>query len=298
MLFIVLGPTAVGKTALTIELAQMLGTEIISCDSRQVYQGLSIGTAAPTAEEQALVKHHLVQFLPLTEYYNVYLFEQDAIKTYTEINSKYGSALMTGGSGMYIDVVCNGIDDIPDIDQELRDSLWHRFQTEGIENLRSELKLADPLFYAQTDIKNHKRIIRGLEVFMQTGKPYSSFRTSEPKKREFPIVKIGINRPRQELYERINARVEEMFSDGLEAEASNFYQFRKLNSLNTLGYKELFAAFDGEYSVERAKELIKRNSRHYAKKQLSWFKRDSSIKWFNADEKDAVKRFVRESISG
>jgi len=294
MLLIVVGPTGVGKTKLTIDIAQKLGTEIISCDSRQVYKGLSIGTAAPTAEEQAQVKHHLVQFKDVEDYYNVYLFEQDSINKYKELSAKYGSVLMTGGSGMYIDVVCNGIDDIPDIDKEIRDKLWIRFENEGIDSLRSELKSVDPVFYNQTDLKNHKRIIRGLEVFLQTGKTYSSYRTSVKKQRDFPIVKIGLERPRDELYERINQRVDQMFELGLEHEAREFYPYKNLNSLNTVGYKELFAAFDGEYSVERACELIKRNSRHYAKKQISWFKRDETINWFRASEPESVLSFVEK----
>lgn len=293
MLVIVLGPTGIGKTALTIEIAKQLGTEIISCDSRQVYKGLSVGTAAPTAEEQSQVKHHLVQFKNVDDYYNAYLFEQDALKKYDELSNQFGAVLMTGGSGMYIDVVCNGIDDIPDIDEKIRSEVWERFEKDGLDSLRIELQKIDPLFYSQTDLKNHKRIIRGIEVYLQTGKPYSSFRTNSRKTRNFPIVKIGLKREREELYERINLRVDQMFEQGLVEEARRFYGKRHLNSLNTVGYKEIFASFDGEYSLERAKELIQRNSRRYAKKQISWFYRDKQIEWFDAKDVDKVLAFTK-----
>jgi len=283
-LIIIFGPTGVGKTDLTISLAKKLNTEIISCDSRQFYKELSIGTAAPTTEQLSEVKHHLVHHISIHDYYNVSRFEQDSLKILNELFKQKDVVLMTGGSMMYIDVICNGIDNIPDIDPEIREHYKEILAKGDLDSLRFELKQVDPEYYKTVDLKNGKRIIRGLEVFAQTGKPFSSFRSSQKKQRDFEIVKIGLNRERQELYERINKRVDIMMKNGLLQEAEKYYPYKELNALNTVGYKELFSYMDGEISLEKAIELIKRNTRRYAKRQLSWFNRYTDTKWYNPEE--------------
>jgi len=278
-LIIILGPTAVGKTEYSLQMAEKLHTEILSCDSRQMFREMKIGTAAPTEEELKRVPHHFVGHLSIHDYYSCGKFEIDALAKCNELFQKHDTLIMTGGSMLYIDAICKGIDDVPNIDEELRSSLWKRFETDGIENLRNELKLLDPEYYATVDPKNGKRIIHALEICLQTGKPYSSIRKNSKKERPFIIEKIGITRPREELYERINLRVEKMFEDGLLEEARTLYPYRELNALNTVGYKELFEYFDGNWTFEYAKQMIQQNTRHYAKKQITWFKRDPEIIW-------------------
>ena len=278
-LIILLGPTGVGKTELSLQMAEELGTEIISCDSRQMYREMKIGTAAPTEEELKRVPHHFIGHLSIHDYYSCGRFEIDALAKCNELFQSHDTVIMTGGSMLYIDAVCKGIDDIPNIDEELRQSLLERYQNEGIENIRQELKILDPDYYKIVDLQNHKRIIHALEVCIQSGKPYSSFRSESVKKRPFTIEKIGLNRPREVLYDRINKRVDIMMENGLLEEAKNLYPFKGLNALNTVGYKELFNYFDGIWTLDFAIQMIKQNSRRYAKKQLTWFNRDSEITW-------------------
>ncbi len=278
-LIILLGPTGVGKTELSLQMAEELGTEIISCDSRQMYREMKIGTAAPTEEELKRVPHHFIGHLSIHDYYSCGRFEIDALAKCNELFQSHDTVIMTGGSMLYIDAVCKGIDDIPNIDEELRQSLLERYQNEGIENIRQELKILDPDYYKFVDLQNHKRIIHALEVCIQSGKPYSSFRSESVKKRPFTIEKIGLNRPREVLYDRINKRVDIMMENGLLEEAKSLYPFKGLNALNTVGYKELFNYFDGIWTLDFAIQMIKQNSRRYAKKQLTWFNRDSEITW-------------------
>lgn len=281
-LIIILGPTAVGKTEYSLQMAEKLHTEILSCDSRQMFREMKIGTAAPTEEELKRVPHHFVGHLSIHDYYSCGKFEIDALAKCNELFQKHNTLIMTGGSMLYIDAICKGIDDVPNIDEELRSSLWKRFETEGIENLQKELRLLDPEYYATVDPKNGKRIIHALEICLQTGKPYSSIRKNSKKERPFTIEKIGITRSREELYERINLRVEKMFEEGLLEEARSLYPYRELNALNTVGYKELFEYFDGNWTLDYAKQMIQQNTRHYAKKQITWFKRDPEIIWKEA----------------
>lgn len=291
-LIVVLGPTGIGKTDLTIKLAQKYNSEIISCDSRQFYKELQIGTAVPGKEQLQTVKHHFIQNISINDYYNVSNFENDVITFLDDYHKQNNIALMTGGSMMYIDAVCKGIDYMPDIDNEIREHYKQKLENDGVDALRYELKKLDPEHYNIVDLKNGKRIIRALEVCSQTGKTYTSFRTAPKKKRDFEIIKIGLQIERELLYERINKRVDVMMGNGLFEEAKLNYKYKDLNSLNTVGYKELFAHFNGEYSLEKAVELIKRNTRHYARRQMSWFKRDKDISWFNPDNYEKIIEFL------
>jgi tRNA dimethylallyltransferase len=294
-LIVLLGPTGVGKTALSLNLAKYLGSPVISADSRQFYKELRIGTAAPSACDLQAVPHYFVGHLELTDYYSASRFETDAICLLAELHQKHPVVLMSGGSMMYIDAVCKGIDDIPTIDEKLRGDLKTLYQEEGIEPIRSRLKLLDPVFYKQIDLKNHKRLVHALEICLMTGKPYSSLRKNEPKPRPFQIVKIGLRRDRTELYERINLRVDEMMEQGLLEEARSVYDYRHLNALNTVGYKELFNYFSGEWTLDFAIEKIKQNTRIYSRKQMTWFKRDPEIRWFHPDEGEAVLQCIGEA---
>ena len=295
-LVILLGPTGVGKTELCLSLAEELNTEIVSCDSRQFFRELKIGTAAPTEAQMQRVKHHLVGNLSIFDYYSCGRFEIDALKKLDELFLSKDVVLMTGGSMLYIDAICKGIDDIPNVDQNLRDSLHERYANEGIDNILSELKLLDPEYYDLVDKKNHKRIIHALEICLTSGKTFSSFRKETAKERPFDIIKIGLNLPREELYERINRRVDIMFEEGLMEEAKTYYPHRNLNSLNTVGYKELFEYFDGNWDLDFAKNMIKQNSRRYAKKQLTWFNRDKDINWFRPDQQEEILSFLKNRL--
>lgn len=295
-LVILLGPTGVGKTELCLSLAEELNTEIVSCDSRQFFRELKIGTAAPTEAQMQRVKHHLVGNLSIFDYYSCGRFEIDALKKLDELFLSKDVVLMTGGSMLYIDAICKGIDDIPNVDQNLRDSLHERYANEGIDNILSELKLLDPEYYDLVDKKNHKRIIHALEICLTSGKTFSSFRKETAKARPFDIIKIGLNLPREELYDRINKRVDIMFKEGLLEEAKKFYPHRNLNSLNTVGYKELFEYFDGNWELDFAKNMIKQNSRRYAKKQLTWFNRDKDINWFRPDQQKEILSFLKNRL--
>ncbi len=292
-LIVISGPTGIGKTDLSIDIALEFSTEIISSDSRQVYKELKIGTAVPSDNQLKKVKHYLIGHKSVYDYYNASMFEMEVIELLENLFVDHDKVIMTGGSGMYINAVCDGIDELPDIDMEIRNDLIAMHEKEGIESLRMQLKMLDPESYKKIDLKNAKRILKALEVSLQTGKPYSSFLLGNKKERDFKIVKIGLQRDRAELYERINLRVDQMVSEGLVEEAQKFYKDRILNSLNTVGYKELFEYFDGTITLEKAIELIKRNSRHYAKRQISWFARDKDIKWFNPDNFSEIVNYIR-----
>lgn len=295
-LIVILGPTGIGKTSLSIDVARHLGTEIISSDSRQIYKELKIGTAVPSDAQLMKVKHHFIGNKSIYEYYNASMFEFEVLELLNELYKTYNQVVMTGGSGMYINAVCDGIDELPAIDTQLRNDLIQKYNEEGIESLRIQLKMLDPVSYQKMDLKNPKRILKALEVSIQTGKPYSSFLTLPNKQRPFHILKIGLQRDREELYKRINKRVDEMMQDGLVEEARRFFKERHLNALNTVGYKELFEHFEGKISLPEAIELIKRNSRHYAKRQMSWFNRDKEISWFHPENKSKIINFIQNNI--
>lgn len=295
-LVVLLGPTAVGKTALSLELAEQLQTSIISADSRQLYADLKIGTAAPTPEQQERVHHHFVGILKLSDYYSAAQYADEVLTLLDTLYQKQDVALMTGGSMMYIDAVCLGMDDIPTIDVETRAKMWQHYDEVGLEGIQRELKLLDPDYYAIVDLKNHKRIIHALEVCYMTGKPFTSFRQRKQTERPFRIIKVGLNRERSELFNRINLRVEQMMQEGMLEEAKKVYPFRDLNSLNTVGYKELFKYLDGEWTLEEAVEKIKRNTRIYAKKQLTWFKKDMSIRWFHPDQRTDIISYINAQL--
>jgi len=279
-LLIILGPTAVGKTDYSIDLALKYGSPIISCDSRQIYREMSIGTAVPSAEQLAAVKHYFIQDHSIHDIYTAGKYELEAVALLEKLfDEGHETLVMAGGSGFYIDAVCNGLDDFPPADQELRASLMERLHTEGVESLRLELKFLDPESYETIDIANGQRVIRALEVCLMTGRKFSSFKTNPLKKRSFEIEKIGISRPREELYERIDRRVLQMVDEGLLEEARGLLPERELPAMQTVGYRELFDYFDGKTDLDKAVELIQRNTRHYAKRQLSWWGRDKSIIW-------------------
>lgn len=278
-LYVLLGPTAVGKTEFALQMAEKLGSPILNCDSRQMYRGMEIGTASPTEEQQRRVKHYFVGTLDIGTYYSAAQYEQDVLALIGELSSTHQSLLLSGGSMMYLDAVCNGIDDIPTVDAEVRETLRQRLLSGEIDEMRSELHLLDPDYYLSADTRNPKRVVHALEVCYTTGRPYSSFLTRECKPRPFSIVKIGLRRERQDLFDRINRRVDAMMEEGLLDEARRLYPLRHENALNTVGYKELFRYLDGEWTLPFAIEKIKKNTRDYAKKQMTWFAHDTSIQW-------------------
>lgn len=294
-LIVILGPTGVGKTDVGIELADHFGTDIISADSRQFYREMKTGTAVPSDEQLARVRHHFVRFISVKEYFSASLFERAVISLLPTLFKAGDMAIMTGGSGLYIDAVCRGIDDIPDTDPAVRKKYNEKYKAEGIESLRKELKTVDPVSYSRVDLRNHKRIIRALEVYGTTGLPYSGFLANKPAERNFRIIKLGLNRSRAELYSRINSRVDEMLVQGLEEEAWSLRSLRELSALRCVGYSEFFDFFDGLTTREKTIELIKRNSRHYAKRQLTWWSRDSEIKWFHPDKVQEMISFITEA---
>jgi tRNA dimethylallyltransferase len=296
ILIVLLGPTGVGKTDISIDIAGHFGSEIISSDSRQFYKEMRIGTAAPSDDKQKNIRHHFVRFLSVRDYYSASLFERDVLKLLPELFSGNNIVLMTGGSGLYIDAVCNGIDKIPDVDPAIREKYVRKYREEGIESLRVGLKLLDPEYYQKVDLRNYKRIIRALEICETAGRPYSSYLNNEKRERDFRIIRIGLQRPREDLYERINNRVDEMISQGLEDEAQGLYDLRDLNALNTVGYKELFDYFDNKITREKAIDLIKRDTRRFAKRQLTWWAKDKNIKWFHADHKAEIIDFISQTL--
>ena len=299
-LVVVTGPTAVGKTRLSMALAERLGVPIINADSRQIYRDMPIGTAAPTEEEQRRVKHYFVSMLALDEYYSASMYEQQVIELTTSLFSQSDYALMSGGSMMYIDAVCNGIDDIPTVDEETRSTMKRRLAEEGLESLCEELRRLDPEHWAIVDRKNPRRVVHALEICHITGRTYTSFRKKELRSREradkpFGIVKIGLTLPREEIYDRINRRVDMMMEQGLLDETRRLLPMRHLNALNTVGYKEMFAHLDGTWTLEEAVERMKGNTRRYARKQLTWFKRDPQVRWFAPDDEEAIMAYIRET---
>lgn len=291
-LVLILGPTGVGKTELSLRVAEHFGSPILSCDSRQIYRAIPIGTAAPTAEEQARVKHYFIATHELNEDYNAGQYERDAIALMEELFHAHDILVMTGGSMLYADAVSNGLDDLPAVPDEIRKEVTRLYQEKGLVWLQSEVQRLDPAYWNEVDRQNPARLIHCVELCLTTGKPYSSLLSKKPtansrqpiNNRPFRILKIGLERPREELYDRINRRVEQMIADGLVEEAKAVWPMRHLNSLQTVGYRELFAHFDGEYDLARAIELIQQNSRHYAKRQMTWFRRDNTIHWLNAND--------------
>lgn len=294
-LVVVLGPTAVGKTDIAIRLARELHTEIISADSRQLYLEIPIGTAAPAVDQLAAVPHHFTGTLSLHQDYNISQYEKEVLALLRQKFREHNVMIMCGGSGLYIDAVCKGIDQLPDSDPVLRKSLQEKWQQQGIGALQEQLKSLDPEYYAQVDRQNHKRLMRAIEVCLQTDKKYSELRLNKPQKRDFNILKIGLQLPREMLFEHINRRTETMMENGWLEEAKKVLPFRKQNALNTVGYKELFAYLDGKLTLEEAIEKIKTNTRRYAKRQLTWFKKDKEIHWFSPEDVEVILQFVKET---
>lgn len=295
-LIVLLGPTGVGKTDLSITLSYQFNAPILSADSRQFYREMSIGTAAPTETILNTTPHYFVGNKSISDRYSCGMFEIEVLNQLDELFKSHQSAMLVGGSGLYIDSVCNGIDDFPSPDAELRKDLYSQLHNEGIEGLKKQLQLLDPEYYNQVDLKNTQRILKAIEVCLQTGRPFSSFRTKPSKPRPFVPIKIGINRSREELYQRINDRVDGMIADGLVDEVKGLYNQKHLNALNTVGYKEIFEYLDGITTLEEAIELIKRNSRRYAKRQLTWWARDKEITWFHPKQVNMIIEFIKNKI--
>ena len=291
-LIVITGPTAVGKTELCLDIAKYFGIPIINADSRQIYREIKIGTAAPTEEQLRQVRHYFVGTQSLTDYYSASIYEQEVLSLLDTLFLTSDYALLSGGSMMYIDAVCNGIDDIPTVDDETRNTLKKRLADEGLESLCEELRILDPEHYEVVDKKNPRRVVHALEICLMTGRTYTSFRTNEPKVRPFRIIKIGLNRDREIIYNRINQRVDSMMEQGFLEEARSVYPLRHLNALNTVGYKELFAYLDGKWSLDEAVERIKGNTRRYARKQLTWYKKDPLVTWFSPDDKQQILKHI------
>ena len=289
-LIVILGPTGVGKTELSLRIAEQFGSCIISADSRQFYRDIPIGTAAPTPDQLERVKHYFVGTLGLEDYYSASQYEVDTLKLLSQLFEQQEVIVMSGGSMMYIDAVCNGIDDIPTVTDETRQLMRSRYEAEGLETLVSELRLLDPAYYECVDRKNTARVLHALEICYQTGHTFTSFRTGKKKLRPFNIIKVGLNRPRPELFDRINHRVSAMMDEGLLDEVQRVLPFRNCNSLNTVGYKELFNYLDGDWDLDFALDRMRKNTRVYAKKQLTWFKRDESVCWFHPEEHSICDR--------
>lgn len=296
-LIVLIGPTGVGKTELSLSIAEHFHTSILSADSRQLYADLKIGTASPTPDQLARVTHYFVGTLQLTEYYSAAQYEADVLAKLEQLFQVHEVVVLTGGSMMYVDAICKGIDDIPTIDSETRELIIQRYEEEGLEKLCAELKLLDPEYYKIVDLKNPKRVLHALEICYMTGKTYTSFRTRSHKERPFRIIKIGLTREREELYDRINRRVDMMMQEGLLEEAHRVYPFKHLNSLNTVGYKEMFQYLDGEWTLDFAIEKIKQNSRIYSRKQMTWFKRDTDIAWFHPDRQTEIMQYIHSAVS-
>ncbi len=291
-LVVLVGPTAVGKTDLSLRLAKHLGSPIINCDSRQLFRDLKIGTAPPSEAQMQEVPHHFVGTLALEDYYSAAKYEEEVLALIVQLSSTHTHLLLSGGSMMYVDAVCKGIDDIPTVDPIVRQTLKDRHEQEGLDPLREELKLLDPEYYHTIDLKNPKRIIHALEICYTSGRTYTSFRTQTHKPRPFRIIKIGLDRPREELFQRINRRVDIMMEQGLLQEAERLYPKRHLNALNTVGYKELFLYLQGEWTLDTAIEKIKKNTRDYAKKQLTWLRKDTEIQWFHPTQEAEILQYL------
>lgn len=297
-LIIIAGPTAVGKTDFAIHLARHFGTEIINADSRQIFREMVIGTAVPSADQLEAVKHHLIGHKSIHDHYNASFFETEAITLLDHLFAQFNAVIMTGGSGMYIDAVCRGIDDIPTVSQQVRNQLHTDYLRVGLAGIQTRLRELDPAYYQIVDRSNPKRIIKALEIAEMTGKPYSSFLTGKAKQRNFSTIKIGLNIPRQDLYSRINNRVDGMMEHGLLQEAEGLRNFRHLNALNTVGYKELFRFLDGFSSLVEAVDQIKAHTRQYARRQITWFRKDKELRWFQPDEKNLILEYLHSKING
>ena len=295
-LVVLIGPTAVGKTDTSLAIAAYLGCPIISADSRQMYKGMEIGTAMPTKEEQAMQKHYFVGQLSPGDYYSAAKYEEDVMALLEKEFPHHPTMLMSGGSMMYIDAVCKGIDDIPTVDDDTRAMVLEKYEREGLDNLAAELRVLDPDYYNEADIKNPKRVMHALEICYMTGKPYSSFRKQLKKERPFNIIKVGLQREREELYSRINRRVDMMIEQGLVDEVRKFTHLKNHNSLNTVGYKEIFKYIDGEWDLPFAIEKIKQNTRIYSRKQVTWYRKDEEITWFHPDDIDGIVRYIDSAI--
>lgn len=293
-LLVLAGPTAIGKTACGIKLAEHFSTEIISADSRQIYLETSIGTAVPSEEELRRVKHHFIQSTSLEDPYNASRFELDALQTLDSLFKDQNLVLMVGGSGLYIDALCNGIDDLPSADPQLRSLLLEQFRQEGLEALTKRLKELDPVSYEKVDLKNHMRVLKALEVSIQTGIPYSAFLSAQKKERPFSILRVALDMNREELYQRINKRVERMMEKGLLDEVKSLARFRHLTAMKTVGYRELFRYLDGEISLEEAVDLIKRNTRKFARKQLTWFRKGQQYTWFHPEQCEEIAAWIKK----
>lgn len=291
-LIVITGPTGVGKTTVCTRLASIYGSPVLSADARQFYREMKIGTAAPSQEQQQSARHYFTGNLSIHDYYNASMYEAESLSMLSELFKSTYTVFMAGGSGLYIDAVCRGIDDLPTVDPELREELAQQYRLNGIAWLRQKLKKLDPDHYEVVDLKNPNRILKSVEISLMTGKPYSSMLTGRKKRRDFDIIKIGLNLERERLYEQINSRVDKMIEQGLLEEARDLCRFRNLNALKTVGYKELFDYFDNKTSLDRAVELIKRNSRHYAKRQLTWLARDKEIHWFQPDEPEKIQKYI------
>ncbi|MBQ8337288.1 MAG: tRNA (adenosine(37)-N6)-dimethylallyltransferase MiaA [Bacteroidaceae bacterium] len=296
-LVVLIGPTAVGKTDTSLAIAKHFGCPIISADSRQMYKGMEIGTAMPGKEELSQSRHYFVANLSPGDYYSAARYEAEVLSLLEEEFKSHPTMLMSGGSMMYIDAVCKGIDDIPTVDDETRAMVLAKYEKEGLEQLAKELRLLDPEYYNEADIKNPKRVMHALEICYMTGKPYSSFRQRTAKERPFNIIKVGLQRRREELYERINRRVDTMIEQGLVEEVKRFTHLKSHNSLNTVGYKEIFKYLDGEWTLDFAIEKIKQNTRIYSRKQTTWYRKDEDIKWFHPSETEEIIRYIESSIS-
>ena len=296
-LILIAGPTAVGKTQLSLSIAKQYKTDIISCDSRQFYKEMCIGTAVPNADELSKIKHHFIQNLSIEDNYSIGQFERDALVKIEALHKNKNVVVMVGGSGMYIDAVCKGLDDFPPVPDSIREELNLRHQNEGLDALKEELMKLDPDYHELVDSSNPHRIIRAIEVCMVSGKPFSSFRKQQAKKRNFKTVKIILNREREELYSRINKRVDEMMTEGLLEEVKKLYDYKDYNALQTVGYKELIAYFDGEWDLETAIEEIKKNTRRYAKRQMTWFRRDPSNHFFKPENESEIMAYLKENIT-
>lgn len=296
-LIIVLGPTGVGKSDISIQLAKHYHTEIVSADSRQFFRELTIGTAVPSSDDLNEINHHFIQNKSIHHYYNVSEYESEALQLIQELHKKLNPLILTGGSMLYLDTICNGIDDIPTVDPEIRNEVIRWYEENGIEALRQRLQEVDPEYYQIVDQNNPKRMLHAVEVCQMTGKTFTSFRTRTVKERPFRIIKIGVNQDRKLLYSRINERVLRMMEAGLLEEARSVYPYRSLNSLNTVGYKELFTYFDGDCTLEEAVDLIQRNTRKYARKQLTWFRRDQQIKWFEPDQINEIIKYIDQTMN-
>jgi tRNA dimethylallyltransferase len=295
-LIIITGPTGIGKTSTGIALARHLNTEIVSADSRQIFKELNIGTAVPSEDELKAVKHHFIHSHSIHDNYNASKFEMEVLALLDKLFQRFNHVVMVGGSMLYINAICKGIDTMPDADPEIRQLLKSQLETEGIGSLRLQLRKLDPVYYSKVDLKNPARIIHALEICLMTGKPYSSFRSNPQKERPFNIIKIGLNCDREKLHNRINARVDNMVKAGLEEEAHQVYQLKHLNALNTVGYREWFDFFESKITREKAIELIKRNSRRYARKQLTWFRNDPEVTWFEPQQTNEIIKFVDSKV--